>query len=418
MCVFAIFSSIYTSVSASERLLLIADWRVAHICAIAKRGGAPMHALWSQAGLPAPVPLASETEQHDGDGGSSYSSRSGADCISACRTAPQFIAFATANSVGHDSGSDADADASAADGDVGDGEGEGYVVVDSLDALQNTRAVGALMSCALCGDDEVAAADMAALWCAHAYCKACWRQWVKSSCEENAGGPLAHLRCMQHGSKAHGFGCDAKITVEFIDFIGMRDEYEAKYAQLFLDSYRWVHPRLRACANAACGALLLTAGGHASMHDDESQQLSLASSSDLPPLSVSLDASATAAASASVSSSLLPSGVPSLTRSQSTGPAAAIHCPLCEHERCANEACPYPAHHPAPCRVVRWWVEDGGMRAHRAKAIQFHVLMVCVRFIFDRCFARFASRPAGRFQQLITICTLNDISTCLHSSLH
>ena len=37
--------------------------------------------------------------------------------------------------------------------------------------LQNTRAVGALMSCALCGDDEEAAADMAALWCAHAYCK-------------------------------------------------------------------------------------------------------------------------------------------------------------------------------------------------------------------------------------------------------
>jgi hypothetical protein len=324
-----------------------------------------MLALWSQAGLPAPVPLDSETEQHHSDGGSSHSYRIGADCISVYRTAPQFIAFATANSVVHDSGSDADGDALAANGDGVGADGEGYVIVDSLDALQNTQAVGALMSCALCGDDEVAAADMAALWCGHAYCKSCWRQWVKSSCEENAGGPLAHLRCMQHGSKAHGFGCDAKITAEFIEFIGMRDEYESKYAQLFLDSYRWVHPRLRACANAACGALLLTAGGHSSTHD-ESQQLSLAASSDLPPLPVSsgdASASATAAASASASaSSLLPASVPSLTRSQSTGPAAAIHCPLCEHERCANEACPYPAHHPAPCRVVRWWVEDGGMR--------------------------------------------------------
>ncbi len=194
--------------AVSERLLLIADWRVAHICAVAKRGGAAMRELWAQAGLPAPMPLQGEaSDQGDAAHGQVESlplqqqqqqqqqQHVGSDCLSACRTAPQFIAFATANTVssaaGDTDGADTDANA-AADANAGS-DGEGYVVVDSLDALQNTQAVGALMTCALCGDDEVAPADMAALWCAHAYCKTCWRQWVKSSCEENAGGPLAQV---------------------------------------------------------------------------------------------------------------------------------------------------------------------------------------------------------------------------------
>jgi hypothetical protein len=172
----------------------------------------------------------------------------------------------------------------------------------------------------------------------------CWRSWNEGVCKEHFHGGFArHLRCIAPN-------CTARPTHEFLRTIGAVELADAYCADV-CNAYLWAHPRLKECTNTACRALLLTApplpttSAAAAVHAiacTDDGQAAMASSS---------------AADAASSVPALPSA---LQRSLSAAPATTLRCALCVRERCHNEACPFPAHHPAPCRALKWWVDDGG----------------------------------------------------------
>ncbi len=292
-----------------EQLLIAAGWSARRV-ADSLTDAAAAAELWQKAGLPPPTlnvvgdSALSQSLAFSPTAGDAVVLVGGSGVRTRTVTAAQF-------SLPPQPSADADADSST-------------VVAESAES--------SFVSCSICLDDEVAPSDMLALWCGHSFCRSCWRRALLGS-----PGPHTGKRCLCHGAAG---GCTARATTEFLAALGAPAALLETAQEEVVSSYVWAQPELVSCAAGECQALVLIAA-------------------DAPSAANPSGSGSSGSSSSSSDDAALPAAPPSLLRSQSTAPASVFRCPLCAFEKCTR-GCLFPAHDPAPCRVIRWWLDDDG----------------------------------------------------------
>jgi hypothetical protein len=189
----------------SERLLFASDWKSSIILGAFNHqdeNSATPQSLWKYAGLPVPILLQQSSDSDlscvSPPSTSLIFAPAGSDSV---MTAPPSLGFAPSSSLGASS--------------FGLSALTQTAPQFSDSAPVNPDEEGAEeMDCITCGD-TLPLSEFASLWCGHVTCKGCWREWIKKQFEEP--GPLRILHCQFHGSDK----CPAKITSEFMAFLGM-----------------------------------------------------------------------------------------------------------------------------------------------------------------------------------------------------
>mmetsp|Transcript_12686 Transcript_12686/g.19179 ORF Transcript_12686/g.19179 Transcript_12686/m.19179 type:complete len:607 (-) Transcript_12686:35-1855(-) len=125
-------------------------------------------------------------------------------------------------------------------GKASSGGGSKSEIQAMLEKIANQN--GGLLSCSICGDDDLEIADVYALACKHYFCRDCWAQYLRMKITDGESGDIT----------CPGHKCGLRVDEEAVRALVPADIFQ-RYRKFLMHSFVDTNDQVKWCPAAGCG---------------------------------------------------------------------------------------------------------------------------------------------------------------------